>query len=129
MEKQITIKNDYNSLDKILEFVKNESSYECSKDYDKWDMRTDTNGQMETCVVIKKNALHGVKVYLPHEKSLKMTHIVPNVIMNAYLGKNQQRHRRIDEIVIGKIKDLLLLSSQKKAFKEFEELFKKIEIV
>jgi len=43
--------------------IKTASAFECSKDYDIWECRTDSNGQMEQCVVIKKSSLHGMKVY------------------------------------------------------------------
>ena len=126
MEKQIIVKNEYNSLDKILDFVKKESSYECLKDYDSWEVRTDANGQMEQCVVIKKSAMHGMKIYFPQEGFLKMTYIIPNKMMNAYFGKSQRAYRNILEIATGKIKELLLASSQEKAFDEMEKIFSKI---
>ena len=91
MEKQITLKQDYNTLDKVLDFLKTESNLEFSKDYDSWDVRTDSNGQMEQCLVIKKSGMHGMKAYFPEENSLKMTYIIPNKLMNAYFGKSQKK--------------------------------------
>jgi hypothetical protein len=54
MEKLITIKNEYNSLDLLNDFLKKDSTFESSKEYDSWDVRTDANGQMEQCLIIKK---------------------------------------------------------------------------
>jgi len=34
MEKQITVKSEYNTIDKVLDFVKKESEYVCSNEYD-----------------------------------------------------------------------------------------------
>ncbi|NQX98225.1 MAG: hypothetical protein HRT73_10145 [Flavobacteriales bacterium] len=128
MENQITIKSEYNSLDKVLDFVKKESSYECLIDYDSWDVRTDSNGQMGKCVVIKKSSMHGMKVHFSKENELMMTYIIPNKLMNAYFGKSQKRYRNILEIITGVIKNALLVGSQKKAFEEMSQVLNKIAI-
>ena len=127
MEKQIIIKSEYNSLDKILDFVKKESPYDASIDYDSWDVRTDANGQMEKCIVIKKSSMHGMKAYLDKENTLQVSYLIPNKLMNAYFGKSQKRYKNILEIVTGKIKDIALAGSQKKAFNEMESVFNKIK--
>lgn len=127
MEKQITIKSEYNSLESILNFLKKESPYEASIEYDSWDVRTDANGQMEKCIMIKKSSMHGMKVYLPKEGALQLDYIIPNKLMNAYFGKSQKRYRNILEIITGKIKDIALAGSQKKAFNEMEQVFNKIK--
>ena len=92
MENQIKVKSEYNSLEKILEYFKKESNYESSVDYDSWDIRTNTNGQMEKCVLVKKSAMHGMKLYFSKENTLQMNYIIPNKIMNAYFGKNEKAH-------------------------------------
>ena len=122
MEKQITIKNEYNSLDKLLEFMKKESPYNCSEDYDIWDIRTDANGQMEKCVMIKKSSMHGMKMYFAKENVLEMTYIIPNKMMNAYFGKSVKVRRNILQILAGGIKSVLLIGSQKKAFNEMSQV-------
>lgn len=127
MEKQITVKSEYNSLDKLLSFVKKESPYEASIEYDSWEARTDANGQMEKCIVIKKSAMHGMKAYLNKENILQMSYLIPNKLMNAYFGKSHKRYKNILEIVTGKIKDVALAGSQKKAFNEMEQVFNKIK--
>ncbi|MFT6922589.1 MAG: hypothetical protein ACJA1C_001595 [Crocinitomicaceae bacterium] len=126
MEKLITIKNEYNSLEKVLELVKKETAYKCSEDYDIWDVRTDSNGQMEKCVVVKKSKMHGMKMYFPKENVLEMTYIIPNKMMNAYFGKSVKARRNILEIIGGGIKNVLLIGSQKKAFKEMSEVLNKV---
>ena len=126
MEKQTTIKSEYNSLEKILEFVKKESPYKCSEVYDSWDVRTDSNGQMEKCVMIKKSSMHGMKMYFTKDNVLEMTYIIPNKMMNAYFGKSVKARRSILEIIGGGIKNVLLIGSQKKAFKEMSEVLDKV---
>lgn len=127
MEKQITVKSEYNSLDSILNFIKKESPYEASIEYDSWDVRTDANGQMEKCIMIKKSSMHGMKAYFTKENALQLDYIIPNKLMNAYFGKSQKRYKNILEIVTGKVKDVLLSGSQKKAFEEIEQVFNKIK--
>ncbi|MFT6500822.1 MAG: hypothetical protein ACJASQ_000932 [Crocinitomicaceae bacterium] len=126
MEKQIKIKSEYNSLGKILEYIKNESPYKCSEVYDSWDVRTDSNGQMEKCVMIKKSSMHGMKMYFSKEGVLEMTYIIPNKMMNAYFGRSQKSRRNILEIITGGIKNALLIGSQKKAFAEMSKALEKI---
>jgi hypothetical protein len=125
MEKRITLKSEYNSLDKVLELIKNESSFKCSKEYDSWDIRTDANGQMKKCVIIKKSSMQGMKVYFSQDNILEMTHMIPSKIMNAYFGKSVKARRNILEIIGGGIKNTLLIGSQKKAFAEMSKVFDK----
>ncbi|NRD20041.1 hypothetical protein HNV08_08270 [Winogradskyella eckloniae] len=126
MEKTIKIKNEYNSLDTLYSYLKTATSFESSKEYDSWEVRTNIHGQMEQCLVLKKSNMHGMKVYFENENSLKMTYIIPNKIMQAYFGNSQKRYQNVLEIVTGKIKNILLTSSQNKAFKEMEQVFLKI---
>ena len=126
MEKLITIKNEYNSLDTLNNYLKSASSFACSKDYDSWEVRTDANGQMEQCLVIKKSSMHGMKVFFEKDNTLKMTYIIPNKMMHAYFGKSQKNRQNIIEIVTGKIKEVLLAPAQNKAFEEMEQVFHKI---
>ncbi|NQY29443.1 MAG: hypothetical protein HRT69_08225 [Flavobacteriaceae bacterium] len=126
MEKTITIKREYNSLDTLQNFLKSTSSFECSKEYDIWEHRTDTNGQMEQCIVLKKSSMHGMKVFFQNENTLKMTYIIPNKIMNAYFGKSVRARKDIIQIVTGIIKQAVLAPGQKKAFEEMEQVFHKV---
>ncbi len=128
MENQITVKSEYNSLDKILDFAKSSSPYQCSKDYDIWDVRTDSKGQMEKCVVIKKSAMHGLKIDVSQEDTINMTYITPSKIMNAYFGKSQKIRRNIIEIIADFITEQLLASFQRKAFDEMTQVFNKIAV-
>ncbi len=127
MEKLIKIKEEYDSLDKLLQYVEKETSYTCSKVYDVWEMRTDAKGQMEQCVLIKKSSMHALKAFFTGDGSLKTNHVIPSKTMHAYFGKNTQKARRnILEIIIGNGSRALLAGSQKKAFEEIMQSFKDI---
>jgi len=125
MENLIKVNSNYNSLDKLHEFLKKESNYECSKTYDIWDMRTDANGQMEQCVVLKKSGMHAVKMYFTNEETVKVNHIIPSKVMNAYFGKSVKERQNVLEILTGVIKNAVLKGPQNAAFKELEEVVKK----
>ena len=125
MENTIIVKNEYNSLDKLYNFLKKESAFETLKEYDIWEVRTDSNGQMEKCIVLKKSNMHAVKVFFVKENVLKINHIIPNKIMQTYFGKSVKAYKNIIEIITGKIKEVILAPAQKKAFLELEEAVKK----
>ncbi|MDG5492035.1 hypothetical protein [Psychroserpens sp. SPM9] len=121
MENLIEIKSDYNSLDKLYNLLKQESNFECSKTYDSWEVRTDANGQMAQCIVLKKSGMHAIKVFFMNENTVKINHIIPNKMLHAYFGKSEKAYRNVIEIVAGKIKQALLVGSQQKAFEELEK--------
>ncbi len=125
MEKAITIKREYNSLDTLLNFLKSTSSFECSKEYDIWDHRLDTKGQMEQCLVLKKSNMHAVKVYFTDNNMVKVNHIIPNKTMQAYFGKSLEARRSILEIIGGVIKNNILKGPQQKAFEELAQVIEK----
>lgn len=79
--------------------IKNEAVYKYSKEYDIWEMRTDTNGQMGQCVVVKKSNMHAIKLNFINENSVKISYIIPNKMMNAYFGKSVKARRNIIEII------------------------------
>ncbi len=121
MEKRITLKNEFNSLDKVFDFAKKESAFECSKAYDIWDVRTDPNGEMEECIVIKKSAMHGMKVFLAGENELKASYIIPNKLMNAYFGKSQKARKGILDLIAGQVKNYFWLDHRKKHLKKWNK--------
>lgn len=121
MEKTITLRNEYNSLDTLYNYFKNKSTFDCAKEYDKWEMRTDTNGEMAQCIVLKKNGMHAIKIYFTKDNTVKINHIIPNMVMNAYFGKSVKARQNIIEIITGKIKEAVLAPAQQKAFQELEE--------
>ncbi len=125
MENLIEIKNEYNSLDTLQSFLNKSSGLECSKEYDVWEHRTDANGQMAQCLVLKKSSMHAVNLFFVNEKTIKLNHIIPNKMMDAYFGKSKKRYRNVLEIVTGKIKDVVLAGPQQKAFEELESVVKK----
>ena len=125
MQNIIEIKNEYNSLDALCYFLKQESFFECSKDFDIWEVRTDANGQMEQCVILKKSAMHAVKLYFIKENTVKVDYIIPSKVMNAYFGKRQRMRQNIIELISTKIKEIILAGPQQKAFDELESIIKK----
>jgi len=125
MENTIKIKNEYNSLDTLQEFLKSNSDFECSKEYDIWDHRVDTKGQMEQCLVLKKSNMHAVKAYFTDNNTVKINHIIPNKIMDAYFGKSVKARRSILEIIGGVIKNSVLKGPQQKAFDELAQVIEK----
>ncbi len=124
MESIITVNNEYNSLDKLYEQLREKSSLTCTKDYDKWEMRIDANGQMEQCIILKKSGMHGVKLFFTEANKVKVNHIIPSAIMNAYFGKSQKKYQNVLEIVTGKIRDIVLAPSQNKAFEDLTQEIK-----
>ena len=125
MENIIAIKKEYTSLDTLNNYLNTASPFECSKEYDIWDSRTDANGQMAQCLILKKSAMHAVKLFFVDENTVKVNHIIPGKMMNAYFGKSQKRYQNILEIVFGQIKGAVLSPGQKKAFVELESEVKK----
>jgi hypothetical protein len=125
MENLIEIKSNYNSLDKLYLFLETASNYECSKEYDIWEQRTNANGQMEQCIIIKKSGMHAVKAFFVNNDTVKINHIIPNKMMHAYFGKSVKARRNIIEIIAGIIKQVLLKGPQEKAFKELEDVIHK----
>ena len=70
--------------------------------------------------------MHGMKMYFTKDNVLEMSYIIPNKMMNAYFGKSVKARRSILEIIGGGIKNVLLIGSQKKAFKEMSEVLDKV---
>lgn len=118
MEISIQLKEEFTTMDSLVNYFKNNTSFDVSKEYDHWEVRTDANGQMEQCVVIKKSGMHGAKAYFTYKNTVKIDYIVPNKVLNAYFGISQKAHKNILELVAEQIKKLFLASSQKKAFNE-----------
>lgn len=127
MERRIKVKDEYASLDQVLSFLCENTSYEVTKEYDHWELRTDSSGQMEQCIVVKKSNMHGAKAYFENEETLKVDYIIPSKVMNAYFGKSQKARRNVLEVVTGGIKNLMLASSQEKALEEIVASFNKIQ--
>lgn len=118
MYKQITIKQEYDSLDKVLKLLQKISQYESSIEYDTWDMQTDSNGQIAKCILIKKNSMHGLKLSFDNQQKLHVSYVIPSKALNAILGPNQKRYRNPLEILTSKILSLAISGQQKKAFNE-----------
>ena len=125
MNTLIKINDNYNSLDKLQSFLSKNSDYQCKKEYDSWELRTDANGQMEQCLVLQKSGMHAVKIYFTNDSTVKVNYIIPNKMMHAYFGKSEKAHRNILEIITGAIKQAILSGSQQKAFDELEAVVRK----
>lgn len=128
MENLLTINGTYDSLDKLQAILNKTATFECSKEYDIWEMRTDKNGQMAQCLVVKKSNMHAVKLFFINENTVKINYIIPNKIMHAYFGKSVKARRNIIEIVAGVIKQAILAGPQQKAFEELENIVKKATV-
>lgn len=126
MESLLKIQNQYNSLDSLKAFIKTQTDYECSIEYDIWEGTIDANGQMAQCLVIKKSGMHAVKALFVNDSTLKVSHFIPNKVLNAYFGKSVKAYRSILEIAGEAIKNSLLKDSQQKAFDELEKLIAKV---
>lgn len=129
MKQTISVKKEYDSLDKIVDFVKKESTFTCSKTYDHWDVRIGHNMQTPECVVIKDKGVHGAKVHFDGENTLRVTHVFPNKIMHAYFGNSSRPLllRRIDEIIIGTIVGWVFHSAKKKSLNKFMQVIDKMK--
>lgn len=71
--------NDYNSLEKISEFLKTKSNLEISVTQDVWatgDELTLTTGKK--CILIKKSATAGAKINILESNELEINPIAPN---------------------------------------------------
>ncbi len=126
MEQLISVKPEYASLEKIEAFIKKETSFKTKQEYDSWEVRTDSNVQVEKCVFIKKSNMHGVRIHFTKDDTIQVSYIIPNKIMDAYFGKSQKIHKNIIEIVMGTIRQALLSGSQKKAFNEMTLVLSKM---
>lgn len=126
MEKTITIKNNYKSLNDLQKKLMEASSLECSKEYDVWEHRVDANGQMAECIVLRKSSMHAIKMFFVNENTIKVNHIIPNKIMNIYFGKSVKVRRNIIEVITDIIKQKLLVASQEKAFDELIKVVNKV---
>lgn len=125
MKKIIKVKQDYSSLIDLHIFLTKASSLDCYIDYDNWDFRIDNKGKMEQCIVLKKNAMHAIKIYFTDENTVKLSHIMPNKVLNAYFGKGHRIRQNIIELISRKLKDAILSGPQQKAFEELEGIVKK----
>lgn len=118
MDLSIQLSEEFTTMDQLISYLKSNTSFDVSKEYDHWEVRTDANGQMEQCVFIKKSGMHGAKAYFTYKNTVKMDYIIPNKMLNAYFGNSQKAHKNILEIVTERIKNIFLTGSQKKAFLE-----------
>ncbi|UII74918.1 hypothetical protein LV716_11690 [Flagellimonas sp. HMM57] len=116
MEKQIKINESYNSLDKVLDFLKTESEYECTKTWNNWEVPS--GNTMEKCVLIKKSGVYAVILRFLDKNTLKLMPVVTNHIVNGYYSKS----RGIAPMIVRS----LLASKQEKLVNENIAILKKI---
>ncbi|GAB5417291.1 MAG: hypothetical protein Crog4KO_28730 [Crocinitomicaceae bacterium] len=127
MEKTLHLKPELNSLESLLKVLKGNSSYTSSIEYDVWEMRTGSDGDMEQCVLVKKSSMHGVKAYFTAPNTIKISQVIPSKTKNAMLGQSKARRNAL-ELVVGSIKSAIVKSSQQKAFKELQTVFDAVSI-
>ena len=120
MENLITINNQYDSLDQLHNVLKLSTNLKCTKEYDIWEQRIDNNGNLAQCLILRKNSMHAVKLFFINENTLKVNHIIPNKIMQAYFGKSEKAYQNVIEIITNKIKSAVIEPAQEKAFYEIE---------
>lgn len=125
MENLVNIIATYNTLDTLQNFLKTESNLECTKEYDIWEHHVNGQGQIEQCLVLKKSNMHAIKIFFVNGGTVKINHIIPNKMMNAYFGKSVKARRSILEVVGGMVTQTVLKGSQEKAFKELEAVVAK----
>ena len=70
--------------------------------------------------------MHAIKMFFTEGNKLKVNHIIPNKMMNAYFGKSVKARKSIIQFITGKIMEVALAPSQKKAFEEMEEVLNNI---
>ncbi len=75
METIIKLKEGYNSLDKVLEYVSTKSNYECEKIFNSW--RT-ISFSKEYCILIKKNSIDGAIINFVDENEIRIATEVPS---------------------------------------------------
>ncbi|MEM7486523.1 MAG: hypothetical protein AAF348_15050 [Bacteroidota bacterium] len=116
MEKQIKINEAYDSLDKVLDFLKTESEYNCTKTWNNWEVPP--GNKMEKCILIKKSGVYAVILRFLDKNTLKMMPVVTNHIVNGYHSKS----RGIAPMIVR----TLLASKQEKLMNQNIVILKKI---
>ncbi|MBS9461718.1 hypothetical protein KIM67_04805 [Flagellimonas sp. 389] len=116
MEKQVKINESYDSLDKVLDFLKTESEYQCTKTWNNWEVPS--GNKMEKCILVKKSGIYAIILRFLNTSTLKMMPVVTNHIVNGYYSKS----RGIAPMLVRS----LLSSKQETLMNENIEILKKI---
>lgn len=114
MEITFKIKDDYNSLDKLLNYVKPKTNYTCTKTDNTWE---DFTIKFDKCVLIKKNTFYAIKVDFVNKNTIKLEPVIPS----SYF-RNFAKGRGFTPIIT----NLLISGKQKSMLNEVTKYFSAI---
>ncbi len=113
---EIKIKESYDSLDKVLNYLSKESEYKCKKVYNIWEAAI--GAKTEKCILIKKNAFIGLKADFVKKNVLKLKPVVPHNMLIAFtVGRG----------IFPPIVRAILSGPQNKMLTEVADVFDKIK--
>lgn len=106
------LSSEYDSLEKIVEYLKTKTTYNVSIEPDEWI----TDGSLiltpgKKCIVIKKNGTTGAKVNILEKSTIEIHPVAPSSFINKMVQKG------ILAIIIYQI----IIGGQKNVVKEVEE--------
>jgi len=127
----------FTDLDALKTAIKNNTNYDSSLEYDTWNVvmglngqpghRLDEQGHIAKCIVLKKNNLNAIAVYLKKDNEVHVKHIIPNAFLQGILGESNEQRQNILEIITGKLKAMILADKQEKAFIELVDYVKTVK--
>jgi hypothetical protein len=82
MEQQLRINSNYDSLDKVMAFLKPKTSYNCSQEYNTWEVAT--GSEIPKCILVKKSAMIGLKIDFSNQNTLKIMPVVPSKFLVSF---------------------------------------------
>lgn len=82
MKKTITTTDQNNTLEKLANIIKQKTDFTTDIVYNIWDVQTGST--MRKCVLVKKNAVHGVKLDFISENTLNIEGIVPSNFFRSF---------------------------------------------
>lgn len=131
------LNDSFTDLEALKIALINNSNYDSSLEYDIWNVvmglnglpghRLDEQGHIAKCIVLKKNNLNAIAVYLKKNNEVHVKHIIPNAFLQGILGKSNEQRQNILEIITGKLKAMILADKQEKAFIELVDYVKTVK--
>lgn len=74
--------NQFKNLDEILQFFKPKISYTCMKTHNIWDVSH--GDKVNNCILIKKNALYGIKIDFSDAENILLRPVVPSSFLVTF---------------------------------------------